>query len=248
MNLKNNIIKEFSSELTQKIYTEKAMTGLWKSEKILIEKYFTKGSSVLDIGCGTGRTTIPLIRLGYKVMGVDITPAMISNAKKIAKKLRLKIAYEVGDATKLRFNDEKFDNAIFSCQGCTQIPGNLNRIAAIKEINRVLKRGGIFIFTTHVRTITGFKIFWAKQWFKLYIAKPLGFKVDEMDFGDRFFDRDSTGGRHHQRQYIHIPHPEDIVKLAKKGGFNVIYMARASAIDNEAISNSPMFYVCRKIK
>ena len=38
--LKNQVINEFSSEITQKIYIKKTNAGLWGSEEFLIKKYF----------------------------------------------------------------------------------------------------------------------------------------------------------------------------------------------------------------
>src|SRR5690242_5009291 len=37
--------------------------------------------TVLEIGCGTGRLTLPLARAGHVVTGVDLSPAMLARAR-----------------------------------------------------------------------------------------------------------------------------------------------------------------------
>ena len=40
------------------------------------------GGPVLEIGCGTGRVTIPIAQLGFPVTGLDIVPGMIERARR----------------------------------------------------------------------------------------------------------------------------------------------------------------------
>ena len=245
-NLKQLVVQEYSSPLAQKFYIEAAWAGLWGSEEILIKRYFKPKSKILDIGCGTGRTTIPLFKMGYDVVGIDITPMMIENAKKIAQSKNLKINYKVGNAINLKFENESFDNAIFSFNGWTQIPERENRQKALNEVWRILKFGGYYIFTAHAREMRGFAFFWIQQWIKLFILKPFGFRIDEIEFGDRFFTREGDGTRF-QKQYIHIPSVKDVLRQIERAGLKLIYSGQGSQIyDKNQPEYPPMFYVCQK--
>jgi SAM-dependent methyltransferase len=44
-------------------------------------------STVLDAGCGTGRVAIELSRRGFEVVGVDVDPAMLATARRLAPAL-----------------------------------------------------------------------------------------------------------------------------------------------------------------
>lgn len=249
INLKEHVINAFSSKFTQEWYVKKAESGLWGSEEILIRKYFKPKSKILDIGCGTGRTTISLHKLGYTVIGIDITPEMINNAKIISKCKKLKIKYEIGDATDLIYKNSSFDNALFSFNGWTQIPGKNNRLKALSEIYRILKPGGHFIFTSHIRKMQGFTMFWTKQWINIYILKPLGAKIKEVDYGDYFFDIESTNKSNNQKQYIHLPSLKYVKKQITKVGFKLIYLVRGDVIScKNTDEDPPIFYICKKTK
>jgi ubiquinone/menaquinone biosynthesis C-methylase UbiE len=68
-------------------------------------------ASVLELGCGTGRTTLPLSKYCKSIRGIDISSAMIDICKeKISKEniSDMKVKVEVGDITKFNFED-KFD-------------------------------------------------------------------------------------------------------------------------------------------
>lgn len=70
---------------------------------------------VLDLACGTGATAIPLAgRLpNGRVTGIDLSPGMLSQAKKRAETERhSNIDFQLGDMTALPFEDYYFDHAV----------------------------------------------------------------------------------------------------------------------------------------
>jgi len=119
------------------------LTKIKNIEKFLIEKYFH--GKVLDLGCGCGRTTKYINDLGFDVLGVDIVEEMISKAKNIYPGIK----FEAGDACNLKYKDNEFDVVFFSFNGLDYIYPESKRVAALKEIDRVLKKGGLFIYSSH---------------------------------------------------------------------------------------------------
>lgn len=119
--------------------------GLWESERIIFNKYLNKDNKILDIGCGTGRVAISLYKEGYKnISGLDIEEEFIEYAKSINKD----ISFYCESILNTSFKDNTFDSAIFSFNGLMTL-SNTDQIKALKEISRIIKNDGYFIFTTY---------------------------------------------------------------------------------------------------
>jgi SAM-dependent methyltransferase len=104
-------------------------------------------SSVLEIGCGSGRYALRLAeKIGCRVLGLDINTNGIGNANELAsqKNLESLVRFEVCDASRpLPFAEGDFD-AVFSNDALCHIPG---RAALFARIHRVLKPGGRLLFS-----------------------------------------------------------------------------------------------------
>jgi SAM-dependent methyltransferase len=112
------------------------------------------GSRVLDIACGSGRTTLRIAeRTGCSVTGIDIHAAAIAEARSAAEQsgLGARATFEQVDASRgLPFDDNSFD-AMICIDAINHLP---DRPAILRDWARVLKPGGILVFTDPI-VVTG---------------------------------------------------------------------------------------------
>ncbi len=155
----------FRDPATVQHYVEAATRlGLWASEETVLTQLFDRAETLLECGCGAGRIAFGLWELGYRhLLGFDFSREMIVEARRMARILEYGISFRVADATRLDFENESFDGAIFGFNGLMQIPLRANRREALIRISSAIRPGGYFVFTTHDRDLNSYRAFWEKK-------------------------------------------------------------------------------------
>jgi len=119
----------------------KHMGGLSTTKELIGLCGVDEGSYVLEVGCGTGATSRYLAqKVGCRVLGVDIRPTMIEQARERAARAQVqdRAEFRVADATHLPFDEATFD--VVLVESVTTFV--VDKAAAIREYARVVKPGG----------------------------------------------------------------------------------------------------------
>lgn len=152
MKVQNEWVDFFNDEYAPR-YEEEIFTKNTEEEIIYLkyELNLRKGAKILDIGCGTGRHSIALAREGFKLTGVDISPAMLNIAREHAEEEGVEISLIESDAQDISFNEE-FDAVICLCEGALSLLGSqddpfLHDCRILDNIFNALKPGCKFITT-----------------------------------------------------------------------------------------------------
>ena len=131
---------------------ENEMGQRWLHE---IERFLPEGRSlnILDVGTGTGFFAILLAEKGHRGEGIDLTPAMLEEARTLAKQRNLDITFREMDAQNLAYPDGTFD-VVISRNLTWTLPDPQRAYA---EWFRVLKPGGVLLnfdaeYAAHVRS------------------------------------------------------------------------------------------------
>jgi len=113
------------------------------------EKHFKllgnlKGKRILEIGCGGAQCGIAIAKEGAKVTGIDISKEQLKFAKNLAEKNKVKINFYRGDIRSLNQIKSKSQDIVFSAFALQYVDDLLK---CFKEVYRVLKNKGIFVFS-----------------------------------------------------------------------------------------------------
>lgn len=129
---------DFGAVRQQELHND--LSARWLSE---LERQLPCGKPLrmLDVGTGTGYFCILLARRGHVMTGIDLTPAMIAEARRQAEAETLAVDFRVMNAQQLDFSDASFD-AVISRNLTWTLP---DPVQAYREWHRVLKPGGVLL-------------------------------------------------------------------------------------------------------
>jgi len=115
------------------------------------EKY---GDPILDVCCGNGRIAIPLAKLGYEVVGVDVNPGFIASAQRRVEEVAdtghpLKVSFRVGDIVRLSL-ERTFRLAIMPDWAFQVLLTQEDQLSFLRALREHLMPEGAFAFTLFV--------------------------------------------------------------------------------------------------
>lgn len=104
-----------------------------------------KPATIYEIGGGTGRYTCWLTKLGHDVHMFDPVPKHIEKAKSFAEEMGIRIkSLEIGEVRNIQRDDESAD-VLLMMGPLYHLTEREDRIAALKEAKRLLKKGGVIL-------------------------------------------------------------------------------------------------------
>ncbi len=130
-----------SEECIKRMLKRASISGaIWRSHEIFALAGYSLKRPILDLGCGDGRYAKWVLNEKMDI-GLDISTRVIKKAEKNNAYFK----YVVADANKIPLENGSV-NTIFSNSAFEHF-NNLNK--PLSEINRILKKNGNLIFTTH---------------------------------------------------------------------------------------------------
>ncbi len=113
--------------------------------------FFTKETEnytgeILELMCGTGRVSIPLLKAGRKMTCVDYSKGMLNSFRKKIRKDSYSVDLVEMDVTKLKLN-KKFGLIILPFHSLSEILTTEKQQEALICISNHLEKGGTFILT-----------------------------------------------------------------------------------------------------
>lgn len=112
-----------------------------------------RATLVVDLGCGNGRSALPLVAVGYRVLALDLSQAMLEQVAGPSEKPPAPILRVRANLAELEgFADGCVDHAICLFSTLGMIRGRKHRVACLRNARRMVRPGGRLVLHAHHRT------------------------------------------------------------------------------------------------
>lgn len=135
------VFSEFYDALTANVSYDTVAQAL----SSLLTRYGKGRGLLLDLACGTGSVSVRLAEKGYEVIGVDLSPEMLSEAQNKAYSAGQNILFLCQDMTKLDLYGT-VDAAVCTLDGLCHLPDEESVSAALGKVSLFMNPGGVFLF------------------------------------------------------------------------------------------------------
>ena len=136
------------------------------------KKYGITPKTILDLGCGTGSILLPLAQEGFDVIGVDLSPEMLTEADHKAMEAGVSVRLAGQDMTELDLG-EQADCILSLCDCMNYLIEDGQLESAFQSIAAHMKKESLFLFDMNTeykfREVLGQKVFGAAEEAAAYI-------------------------------------------------------------------------------
>jgi len=187
-------------------------------EEVLARSFPTPGV-VVDLGAGTGRALVPLVRRGHHGVAVDLSREMLDVIRDKADEESLTIDRVCANLVELGCladGSADYCMCLFSTLGMIRGRGNRRRV--LEHTRRMLKPGGVLVLHVH------------NLWYNLYdpggpwwLLKNLWRAAVHRDIeaGDKFFDY-----RRIPNMFLHAFRRRELIGDLRRAGFRIRELIR----------------------
>jgi cyclopropane fatty-acyl-phospholipid synthase-like methyltransferase len=105
------------------------------------------GARVLDLGCGWGRHSVELARLGCSVVGLDQSAVLLERGRRLAEEAGVQVEWVRGDMGAIEWRDE-FDAVVSLFSSLGYSGRDEDDVRVLLGASRALRDGGSFLLET----------------------------------------------------------------------------------------------------
>lgn len=233
-------------------------SGLKAEEVYLIRRFLRKEAKTLEAGTGGGRVLLTLSRMGFDdLSGFDYVPDLVARARR--KEAADSIDFQVMEAERLAYPSTHFDQVLYLQQILCFIEEEEARRRAVQEAYRVLKAGGVALFSFLIMETRTSRLL-----YRMFLNYLKGFRaLSKEERSVQYQPWLRRGGRPNiaalldRPPYVYWATVPQALTLLRDAGFTVEHVATSAQLRAETLSapdadlsplhsTDKLYVVCRK--